>query len=192
MTNDSFSASSLNWPKTSQVSLFLQSKVQGFTGTIQTLAFSSTTAVALDDLDGDGDLDVFVGNGGGQVNQVWLNDGAGTFDADNIRNLGSANSQAVALGDLDGDGDPDVVIGNIGANTVWLNDGTGNFSDSGQSLGSTNSLAVALGDLDGDGDLDIFVGNSDEAGGEGGQTNQVFLNLDIRRIYLPIIFKNIP
>jgi hypothetical protein len=42
---------------------------------------------------------------------------------------------------------------------VWLNDGKGVFSDSGQQLGNEESYAVALGDLDADGDLDAFVGN---------------------------------
>src|SRR5918992_1389654 len=34
------------------------------------------------------------------------------------------------------------------ANRVWLNDGTGQFLDSGQALGNAVSLGVALGDLD--------------------------------------------
>jgi hypothetical protein len=57
----------------------------------------------------------------------------------------------VALGDVDGDGDLDVFVANNGqANRVWVNDGSGGFSDSGQSLGSSFSYGVALGDVDGD------------------------------------------
>ena len=70
----------------------------------------------------------------------------------------------MALGDLDGDGDLDAFIANGQSpgegNRVQINDGSGNFTDSGQSLGNHRSLSVGLGDLDGDGDLDAFVGNS--------------------------------
>ena len=56
------------------------------------------------------------------------------------------NSEKVALGDLDGDDDLDAFIANVTQpNRVWLNDGAGAFSDSGQSLGSNYSRAVSLG-----------------------------------------------
>ena len=52
----------------------------------------------------------------------------------------------------------DLVAGNtLQGDRVWLNDGVGNLSDSGQALGVSNSYAVALGDVDGDGDLDALV-----------------------------------
>ena len=63
----------------------------------------------------------------------------------------------VALGDIDSDGDRDAFIARTAADGVWLNDGQGTFSDSGQSLRDQFSVAVRLGDLDGDGDLDGVV-----------------------------------
>ena len=42
---------------------------------------------------------------------------------------------------------------------MWFNDGSGTFTDSGQSLG-VSGTSVSLGDVDNDGDLDAFVANS--------------------------------
>lgn len=45
-------------------------------------------------------------------------------------------------------------------NTIWVNDGQGNFTDSGQQLGNEESYAVALGNIqNGDGFIDAVVGN---------------------------------
>ena len=56
---------------------------------------------------------------------------------------------------MDGDGDLDAVAATSTAATqVWKNDGTGDFTDSGQSLGAISSRHVALGDIDGDGRRD--------------------------------------
>ena len=143
----------------------------------QSLGNTASFDVALGDLDGDGDLDAFVAND--DPNEVWLNDGSATF-TDSGQRLGGSNvnDNGVALGDLDGDGDLDAFVargsdpGGVSfANTVWLNDGSGTFTDSGQSLGSAGSYAVALGDLDGDGDLDAFVANLRDT-----EPNRVWLN----------------
>jgi uncharacterized repeat protein (TIGR01451 family) len=145
-----------------------------FDDSSQRLASSYGVEVELGDLDGDGDLDAFVANGGGQANRVWLNDGTGTFH-DSGQRLSGPWNHGVALGDLDGDGDLDAFVVNTTnqANRVWLNDGTGTFHDSGQRLGSSRSNGVALGDLDGDGDLDAFVANYNFYDG---QPNRVWLN----------------
>ena len=145
----------------------------------QSLGTSTSRAVALGDLDDDGDLDAFAANASGQANQVWVNQGgaqggaAGVF-LDSGQTLGSANSLSVSVGDLDGDEDLDAFVSNNGANVIWVNQGgaqggaAGSFLDSGQSLGSGVSLGIDLGDLDGDGDLDAFVAN--------GGSNRVWIN----------------
>jgi hypothetical protein len=143
-----------------------------FSDSFQRLGTFYSIDGSLGDLDGDGDLDAFVGNSG-VPNRVWLNDGSGTF-SDSGQTLGISRTRALALGDLDGDGDLDAFAGNaLQANVIWLNDGSGLFADSGQALGSDASVAVALGDVDGDGDLDAFVGNG---GPYGAYANKVWFN----------------
>jgi hypothetical protein len=155
-----------------------------FTDTGQLLNTFSTADVQLGDLDGDGDLDAYLANGnlrGGRIpDRVWINDGTGTF-SDSGQRLGRTLSVSVELGDLDGDGDLDAVVANgvndpdfLGAvvkqpNDVWLNDGTGVFTHSGQEIGKDATFKVQLGDLDGDGDLDAFFGNL-------GQNNEIWFN----------------
>ena len=139
-------------------------------------------AIALQDLDGDGDLDAFVGNTSyydNPANTVWFNDGAGNF-SDSGQRLGDVFTWDVSLGDLDGDGDIDAFTANSELNSaepdeIWLNDGDGYFTDSGQLLGDTFSRASDLGDLDGDGDLDVFIANGTSEHGKP-EGNTVWLN----------------
>jgi hypothetical protein len=142
--------------------------------------YTSGQGVALGDLNGDGYPDAFVANCSGEPNTVWLNDQQGVF-IDSGQRLGEipaypgtyTYSQGVALGDLDGDGDLDAFVAeaNLSPNTVWLNNGSEGFTDSGQRLGAEAcSKAVALGDLNGDGHLDAFVAMG------AGAVNEVFLN----------------
>jgi FG-GAP-like repeat len=97
------------------------------------------------------------------------------------QSLGDGASHGVELGDLDGDGDLDIFIANYDRpGKIWLNDGSGTFSDNGQVLASTPSRDVALGDLDGDGDLDAFLTNL-------AQSEMVLVNLNTHRVYLPVV-----
>ncbi|MCA9047559.1 MAG: VCBS repeat-containing protein, partial [Planctomycetaceae bacterium] len=140
-----------------------------FTDSGQSLGNGDAAAIELADLDGDGDIDAFVANSLGtfalgNANKVWLNNGSGVF-TDSGQNLGTGHSQDVALSDLNGDGALDAFvvndtsIGSDPANVVWLNDGNGNFTASGQLLGDNRSVAVALGDLNGDAYIDAVVAN---------------------------------
>jgi hypothetical protein len=138
--------------------VWLNNGVGDFTSSGWTLGGSFSQDIALGDLNGDGRLDAFIVNAG-EPDEVWINVGPGGFVQ---RTLGADEvSLGVALGDVDGDGDLDAFVVNNGsqANQLWLNDGSGSFTNSAQSLGSADAEDVALGDLDGDGDLDAFVVN---------------------------------
>ena len=62
-----------------------------------------------------------------------------------------ASSFGVALGDVDLDGDLDIYIADLdGPDRLWLNDGSGTFTDSGQVLEAGRSTFPILAPLDGD------------------------------------------
>lgn len=79
--------------------------------------------------------------------------------ADSGQALGSSQSNDAALGGFDGDGDLDVAYANKPGNHVWLNDGTGVFTDSSLTIDLLDTFGLATGDLDGDNDLDTTNAN---------------------------------
>src|SRR5690606_36148783 len=92
-----------------------------FTSNGQSLGSSLTAAVALGDLDGDGDLDTFWANSDAEPDEVWINDGTGIFTTTG-QALALTSGQAVALGDINGDGDLDAYVAQeVADDFVWLN-----------------------------------------------------------------------
>jgi len=142
----------------------------------------STRAIALGDVDGDGDLDALLGTSGRpSAEQLLLGDGSGSF----VESIGAlpafgGDTQDVALADLDGDGDLDAVlatgIANQEQNRLYLNDGTGVFSDATSNLPAHLDFthSVAVGDVDGDGDLDLVLGNG--RSGAAGRVDHLYAN----------------
>lgn len=149
------------------------------------------TGVALGDVDGDGDLDAFLAYGGltaagAQPKSVWINDGLGNLADSGQRLPGEEDccgslwsSNGVTLGDIDGDGDLDAVVGHYaGGSFVWLNDGNGTFTDSGERFdaGCARSSPLVMYDVDGDEDLDVAAVTCNDVqlwlnGGHGELTN---------------------
>ena len=136
----------------------------------------------LADIDGDGDLDVFIGKGDGSTN-VFRNTGSAAvaaFAAPSANPFGLADVGDFAspdLADIDGDGDLDAVIGDRLGNTFVFRN-TGTATAPAFAARSTNPSGLAdvglnaspdLADIDGDGDLDAVIGEYD------GNTN-VFRN----------------
>ncbi|MBY0276418.1 VCBS repeat-containing protein [Candidatus Binatia bacterium] len=134
----------------------------------------SGAAPALGDLDGDGDLDVLVGNTAGDLTYL-RNDGtasAPSFVAAGVDPFGlyAVGQNAVpALTDLDGDGDLDLIVGEAGGRLFVFRNGGDvqhpSFAlapDVGglDPLGASYS-APALADVNGDGLVDVLAGASD-------------------------------
>ena len=125
----------------------------------------NTTALAISDIDQDGDLDLLVGNDQ-QPNRYYENDGSGNpFNTIAPVTLSGASDQVTTLNiaDLNRDSRPDVIMGISGsANRVYLHDGNG-FPFNNPATALTANIAdtrsIATGDLNKDGFIDVIVGN---------------------------------
>jgi len=135
------------------------------------------------DVDGDGDLDIFVAVYLAP-NRLLVNDGSGVFSESTAAWLQEQTrlSNGSAWGDIDGDGDLDAFVANYGSwdetwlstaptaptttprDTLWLNDGDGEFRNVDDQLGSMDSAGAfaftgGFWDIDDDGDLDLIAVN---------------------------------
>ena len=145
-------------------------------GTIDAGSYSSPDFA---DIDGDDDLDLFIGESGGQIyfyrNEgnssapIWTSVGYVTDSAGSTIDAGSYSSPELV--DIDNDGDLDLFIGKSGGRIYFYrNDGDSNapvwtsvdyVTDSAGSTIDAGSYSTPdLVDIDSDGDFDLFIGES--------------------------------
>jgi hypothetical protein len=130
----------------------------------------SRSSVAIADFDGDGDCDLCLSSGGGEV-QIFENKGSAASPL--FSNIPSYTKKlsafycTVSAGDLTGDGAPDLFIGEFsgGLRLLRNNSTPGNFNFEQipfqlDSVNVGNSSAPCIGDVDHDGVDDILIGNS--------------------------------
>ena len=134
-------------------------------------------AVLFFDCDGDGDMDLFIGAGGNNVqpsgrelqHRLYKNDGKGNFQIDvQAFPINDMNISVAAANDFDGDGDIDLFVGSRSVpfsygvtptSYLYLNDGHGHFRDGTATL---NPAIAHLGMVTGAIWADITGDNKDE------------------------------
>ena len=159
--------------------------------------FGTGLGVISADFNSDGAVDIYVANDK-MANIYWINDGDGKFMNDSLMSGNAYSAYGVAeasmgvvAGDIDGDGDDDLFMTHLNAqtNTLYLNDGNGNFRDATDqlNLGASSLPYTGFGtiwiDYDNDGDHDLLIANGavmsqdeskDDRLAEYGQKNQLY------------------
>ncbi len=146
-------------------------------------------AMAVGDLNGDGNEDVFIGGARGFSGNVYIQTDNGELSSKISKCFNEDNTYedtAASFFDADGDGDLDLAVGSGGNSAsnketyltrIYLNDGKGTFTKLEQTLPSkqTNISVIAPNDFDNDGDIDLFVGSRSVPGIYGIDPPHLFL-----------------
>ncbi|MGB1204574.1 MAG: FG-GAP repeat domain-containing protein [Chitinophagales bacterium] len=127
------------------------------------------------DIDNDGDLDVLITGTDFTPNRhakLYLNDGIGNFTLKQNTLFQPQSEGEFVFEDVDNDGDLDLLMtgyidvgSNIGGHTtLYLNDGSGDFSVANASFEALRGSSIAFFDMDNDGDKDVIVAGEDDNG----------------------------
>lgn len=162
----------------------------------------NSTSVAVGDLNGDGTLDLVIGNycqsasvtgacvGSGAVS-VLLGNGDGTFQPAVVYQSGGLIALSVAIGDINGDGHPDLVVADDcqyysgctgptvpGGVSILLGNGDGTFRPPVvYNSGGFFAGSVGIDDVNGDGHPDVIVANACQSFGSGNLCGPGFVSV---------------
>lgn len=140
-------------------------------------------AIAFIDMENDGDQDVIIsGQDASNVSSIKLyqNNGSGIYTLNTNSTFHPISASDVDVADTDGDGDLDFLVsgsqaGSIANTILYINNGSGVFTQTATSLQQTFAGKNAFADLDNDGDQDVLIVGS-QAGGFPNIFNIVYQN----------------
>ena len=121
---------------------------------------SATTGIsdiAIEDMDGDGRLDVIVASSNG-IFIYFIDEIDDLASVPALRITTDAAFKAMAFGDFDRDGDLDIAAaGDVSAVIFYENTGRRRAFDPRSRVSNVRTIALASADMDGDGDLDLVL-----------------------------------
>ncbi len=160
-----------------------------YEGLISKLISQEGPALAVADIDNDGNEDIFIGGAKGQSGTIYMHKNGGKLDPTNqseIQSDSDFEDTAAAFFDADADGDIDLMVGSSGNQVgdgksygirLYLNNGSGKFTKSQQNIpfANNNISVISPFDFDEDGDVDVFVGSRSVVGIYGIDPEHLFL-----------------
>lgn len=145
-----------------------------YEGLISEMLSKEGPAVAVHDINNDGNDDIYIGGPTHQAGSLYLQDDYANFSESSnevFEKDASFEDTDAVFADINGDGNSDLIVVSGGNNVyqkeedyetrIYLNKGDGTFSASAKNIPSTghNAAVVVPHDYDQDGDVDLFIGS---------------------------------
>lgn len=163
-----------------------------YEGLISKMLSQEGPSLAVADINGDGNDDVYIGGAKGTSGKIYINTADDNFKITSqpaLESDASFEDTAASFLDVDNDGDQDLLVGSGGnekadqanyKNRLYLNNGKGVFTKSTSIIPTTNNnvSVIVPCDMDNDGDMDVFIGSRSVPGVYGIDPKHLLLEND--------------